>query len=163
MSILTPKHIVSFHKIIAQIAKFMGPTWGQPGSCRPQMDPRLAPWTLLSGCIVCMLQLAGRNELIVSTELQQALISSCHHGFVGDETCPPIACRIVHRVTCLEIRRHRSRRWLKIPNHNLDEKMLWNFEYQLRYWSSLVEQIPLNSQIDTSRILNCWRAKRYWV
>ena len=33
----------------SQIAKFMGPTWGPPGSCRPQMDPILAPWTLLSG------------------------------------------------------------------------------------------------------------------
>ena len=27
----------------------MGPTWGPPGSCRPQMGPVLAPWTLLSG------------------------------------------------------------------------------------------------------------------
>ena len=26
----------------------MGPTWGQSGSCRPQMGPMLAPWTLLS-------------------------------------------------------------------------------------------------------------------
>ena len=34
-----------------QIAKFMGPTWGPPGSCRPQMGPMLAPWTLLSGLI----------------------------------------------------------------------------------------------------------------
>ena len=25
----------------------MGPTWGPPGSCRPQMEPMLAPWTLL--------------------------------------------------------------------------------------------------------------------
>ena len=32
--------------INAQIAKFMGPTWGPPGSCRPQMGPMLAPWTL---------------------------------------------------------------------------------------------------------------------
>ena len=32
-----------------QIAKFMGRTWGPPGSCRPQMGPILAPWTLLSG------------------------------------------------------------------------------------------------------------------
>ena len=29
--------------------KFMGPTWVPPGSCRPQMGPMLAPWTLLSG------------------------------------------------------------------------------------------------------------------
>ena len=34
---------------LSQIAKFMGPTWGPPGSCRPQMGPMLAPWTLLSG------------------------------------------------------------------------------------------------------------------
>ena len=33
----------------AQIAKFMGPTWGPPGSCRPQVRPMLALWTLLSG------------------------------------------------------------------------------------------------------------------
>ena len=32
-----------------QIAKFMGPTWGPPGSFRPQMGPMLAPQTLLSG------------------------------------------------------------------------------------------------------------------
>ena len=31
-----------------QIASFMGPTWGSPGSCRPQMDPMLAPWNLPS-------------------------------------------------------------------------------------------------------------------
>ena len=31
-----------------QIAKFMGPTWGPPGSYRPQMGPILAPWILLS-------------------------------------------------------------------------------------------------------------------
>ena len=34
---------------MTQIARFMGPTWGPPGSCRPQMGPMLAPWTLLSG------------------------------------------------------------------------------------------------------------------
>ena len=31
---------------------FMGPTLDPPGSCRPQMGPILAPWTLLSG-ILC--------------------------------------------------------------------------------------------------------------
>ena len=42
------------HCQTAQIAKFMGPTWGPPGSCRPQMDPMLAPSTLLSGGIWAM-------------------------------------------------------------------------------------------------------------
>ena len=32
----------------SQIAKFMGPTWGPPESCRPQMGPMLALWTLLT-------------------------------------------------------------------------------------------------------------------
>ena len=31
-----------------EIGKFMRPTWGPPGSYRPQMGPMLAPWTLLS-------------------------------------------------------------------------------------------------------------------
>ena len=30
----------------------MGPTWGPPGSCRPQMGPMLAPWTSLSGWLL---------------------------------------------------------------------------------------------------------------
>ena len=35
-----------------QIAEFMGPTWGPSKSCRPQVGPMLAPWTLLSGYFV---------------------------------------------------------------------------------------------------------------
>ena len=37
------------HPPTTRIARFMGPTWGSPGSCRPQMGPILAPWNLLSG------------------------------------------------------------------------------------------------------------------
>ena len=36
-------------KKLPQIARFMGPTWGPPGSCRPQMGPLLAPHNLQSG------------------------------------------------------------------------------------------------------------------
>ena len=35
--------------IVTQIPKFVGPTWGPPGSCRPQMGLMLVPWTMLSG------------------------------------------------------------------------------------------------------------------
>ena len=38
-----------FLKYTPQTAKFMGPTWGPPGSCRPQMGPMLAPLNLLFG------------------------------------------------------------------------------------------------------------------
>ena len=44
-----------------QMAKFMGPTWGPSDSCRPQMGPMLAPWTLLSGSHVLMCQLNRRR------------------------------------------------------------------------------------------------------
>ena len=30
----------------------MGPTWGPPGSCRPQMGLMLVPWILLSWCLL---------------------------------------------------------------------------------------------------------------
>ena len=38
-------------EVIRQSTQFMGLTWGPPGSCRPQMGPIVAPWTLLSGHI----------------------------------------------------------------------------------------------------------------
>ena len=44
-----PVRKISSHVDISQIAKFMEPIWGPPGSCRPQMGPILAPRTLLSG------------------------------------------------------------------------------------------------------------------
>ena len=34
---------------ISQIARFMGPTWGPPGSCEPQMGPRVGPMNLAIG------------------------------------------------------------------------------------------------------------------
>ena len=47
------KSVIKMYTLIkqfnTQIAKLMAPTWGPPGSCRSQMGPMLAPWTLLSG------------------------------------------------------------------------------------------------------------------
>ena len=34
---------------LTPIARFMGPTWGTSGAGRTQVDPMLAPWTLVSG------------------------------------------------------------------------------------------------------------------
>ena len=33
--------------LTTQIARFTWPTWGPPGSCRPQVGPMLVPWNLL--------------------------------------------------------------------------------------------------------------------
>ena len=42
-------------------SKFMGPTWDPPGSCRLQMGPMLAPWTLHSGTRDCVTALPKRQ------------------------------------------------------------------------------------------------------
>ena len=59
-----------------QIAKFMRPTWGAPGSCRPQMGPMLAPWTLLSG------------------RCSKFTVSPACHNHYGDVTMGTIASQI---------------------------------------------------------------------
>ena len=53
-----------------QIAKFMGPTWGPPGSCRPQMGPMLAPWTLLSGVSLVQVQCQNADYVCYTIVLQ---------------------------------------------------------------------------------------------
>ena len=51
------------------LAKFMGPTWGPPGSCRPQMGPMLALWTLLSGYVIIYTEIYGM-QIDASTTMQ---------------------------------------------------------------------------------------------
>ena len=53
LSELSHKCVGFCWSLYSQITKFMGLTWGPPGSCRPQMGPMLAPWTLLSG-LICL-------------------------------------------------------------------------------------------------------------
>ena len=45
--------------VLAQIAKFIGPTWGPSGSCRPQMGPMWVPWILLLGSCQTSSQVTG--------------------------------------------------------------------------------------------------------
>ena len=52
MHIDTRQHLLWSISRLYQIypdSKVHGPTWGPPGSCRPQMGTMLALWTLLSG------------------------------------------------------------------------------------------------------------------
>ena len=48
-SITMRPNIATKYSIPTQIANFMGPTWGPPGSCRPQMGHMLAPRTFYQG------------------------------------------------------------------------------------------------------------------
>ena len=77
----------------SQITKFMGPTRGPPGSCRPQMGPMLAPWTLLSGLLPKNCSEA-RLFAFCFTVAESILLRPCitptiWHCF--NESCTPIA------------------------------------------------------------------------
>ena len=66
----------------------MGPTWGPPGTCRPQMGPMLAPWTLLSGCVYLpgsagLYQYASMDTRAVSGEVAFLVINFGHADFLN--------------------------------------------------------------------------------
>ena len=62
--------------VITLITRFMGPTWGPPGSCRPQVGRMLAPWTLLSGkyCIL------GLNQWLTYKGINSSQFNSLRPG-----------------------------------------------------------------------------------
>ena len=60
-----------------QIARFMWPPWGPPGSCRPQMGPMLAPWILLSGYLVDVDELCSYLSDVTTINLQWHLKQHC--------------------------------------------------------------------------------------
>ena len=76
---------------LTQIAKFMGLTWGPPGSYRSQMGPMLAPWTLLSGeltlrmitslccrgCCYCIITTDGNTNLCIPTQVAMTSSDKC--------------------------------------------------------------------------------------
>ena len=73
------------------MARFMGPTWGPPGSSRPQVGPMLAPRTLLSGLWKkgfpvpeCYLQVAISSAARVHRDCRQTGVAGCG----GAAGCP---------------------------------------------------------------------------
>ena len=59
-----------------QRARFVWPTWGPPGSCRPQEGPMLAPWTLLSRYLL-------RLFAIILVIMNSCLCSISHNIYTG--------------------------------------------------------------------------------
>ena len=68
------------------IARFMGPTRGRPGSCRPQVGPMLAPWTSLSGKFLWYLRTPIACNLVKYPHINWFLCSLCcqvRHYIIG--------------------------------------------------------------------------------
>ena len=68
----------SSHSTTTQIAIFMWPKWGPPGSCRPQVGPMLAPWSLLSGYMHQAMTDSNNGLLSTTSHLNQCwFIANC--------------------------------------------------------------------------------------
>ena len=98
----------------SQIAKFMGPTWDQPGSCRPQLGPMLAPWTLLSGICLLWVSSQGSGSLRNFHVKIQVNIKDFQtwHLIVWLQSCQPI-------------RSHVWKSWLTNMDLNMDFTQLY--------------------------------------
>ena len=101
-----------------QIAKFMGPTWDPPGSCRPQMGPMLAPRTLLSGYCYNGIIAHRSRQLILQENGTNARFQPFH---IVNQKCTIIFVEwfsLIHRrrvtLTCLSTK----------PSLNIDH--LWH-------------------------------------
>ena len=70
----------------SQIAKFMGPTWGPPGSCRPQMGLMLAPWTLLCG-IACVVLYTVLDSVKLHYNIYYKTAIPSRHGLPTPNPC----------------------------------------------------------------------------
>ena len=79
-------------RLSSQIARFMGPTWGPSGSCRPQVGPMLAPWTLLSG-----LALTHRYEGQLLTNMMRKL-TNCNLHIDRNLACISISTWLRHQM-----------------------------------------------------------------
>ena len=77
---LDQKLMVEGLSVTSQITKFMGPTWGPAGSCRPQMGPMLAPWVLLSG-MACGWPVPSFVWLFILNIEWEILIDLGHSGY----------------------------------------------------------------------------------
>ena len=93
--------IILPQRINTQIATFMGPAWGLPGSSRPQMGPMLVPWTLLSGypladCTVSFGKYYLTDCIVWHTYTGTYYIWTSHHGILHFcDTLPLITRRMI--------------------------------------------------------------------
>ena len=97
-----PTHVSS---ISPQISRFIGPTWGPPGSCWPQMGPMLAPWTLLSGTFSRWVIVASIGFSMRPTPASKVLLSLCNMitRHIGSRKYKAHIADILQLIPCLKL------------------------------------------------------------
>ena len=112
-----------------KIARFMGPTWGSPGSCRPHMGPMLAPWTLLSGMQWPLRKANGCIDVVAMIVCHLhicTLINGACLLIITDTTTPNEHTQIIIRCFCQAT----QQRWYAYKSicfidHNSDILSYW--------------------------------------
>ena len=128
--------------VTSHIAKFMGPRWGPPGSCRPQMGPLLAPWTLLSGYLTKLWSksiYASKNKVLKKWVNPIGTTVGCFSE-VGKDTFLTLAWCIYGKY-CATLR----------PN-DMHLRCIWLMKYQ--YWRLIKERHVMKSYWITLLAIN---------
>ena len=129
------------HKVLTLIARYMGPTWGPPGSCRPQMGPMLAPCTLLSGttpscpklhpgrldriktlkCAVCYIAWYGKPWSVIIFQHKTAMLSMIFKQFKIQLSCCSFCAAI-------------SYNWTTLYPEFMVQHLFWWKKWQMAVW-----------------------------
>ena len=118
---------------LTQIAKFMGPTWGPPGSCRPQMGPMLVPWTLLSGNTSAIVEEWLDADRVISHWPGPMMIQSTNSSVFQVRPVLTLLTDIIPNL-------------IYIPVENWHHQNIMS--YQMHCWSRPVDEIRLSTTPD---------------
>ena len=142
---------ISGRCVTSQIPRFVGPTWGPPGSCRPQMGPMLAPWTLLSG-IPSMRYVAwchSRDYYLYLVTPHLCQIFGIH--LMNVLWVPNLQMSYSDLIKWLETRtRVLSIRALQALHHDIcyyGDRVRWWFTWQMRLWVFLDGKAAMENNI----------------
>ena len=121
-------HLLTDSASTTQIARFMGPTWGPPGSCQPQMGPHVDPMNLDMRALFRMFVpfsddqfvLLGVSGMTVITHLgiESLTMTQEHHGHFRVRL--QLTRSLIHSVTYLTSRRVRF--WSPVRIRSLSTK-----------------------------------------
>ena len=121
----------------------MGPTWDTPRSCRPQLGPMLAPWTLLSRRFPVSSKTNSRLSSMTDLCLLAFFPISLFHLFI---TLRPIIFLFLTRPVpdlflsfCYHM--HSLLQWKLLCS----ESVVWNLFLSAYFNSSLLRVIPWHS------------------
>ena len=107
----------------------MGPTWGPPGSCRPQMGPMLAPWTLLSGYLFSPSKFVSNSKMCKQTVKDMlsnklTMLSKFKKAFSVQRQVNYVACMLIAAIdftgSVYNMSQGLSRFGLHIPHKNIE-------------------------------------------